>query len=365
MLKFLAELVCMAALTSAPSIYAGTAPSVLAIAPPDTNKTGTSGRLLSFTQGGRKEIAEFSGQTYYGNDENVAAFLELNGIRKPGLHLLVVDRQSSAVLADKSFPGPDGFFPSLTKSTIADRLAVRSEDSSVYFDTLNSNGFGIGEINWKTEKVRQLPFTPPVARMSELFLFSYPPALVVTGFTGTTSILYNVHAGMEVLRRPAMQDGRTWEWPRHYFIPAIGLMEYDHGIHLQLTDSNLSTWVPNPLRFPGAIPIGRIQTSVMDGKPSLIWGENPEPVAHPREQNYITEIVIFDPVLKKEVLRKPLGPGISKVFQANPAGTRIYFYKPETGEIFYLDRQSQSVVPLAQTGFYHLDGRGFEVMLGN
>jgi hypothetical protein len=315
---------------------------------------------VRFSSEGRKKLAEFSGYVYYGSDENVTAFLGVVGIREAGLRLLVVDRKSSAIIADKNLPKPEGLFPEETKSLIVDWLTVRSKDSSVYFDTFH-NGFGIGEANWKTEKVRQFPFAPPEGKLAELFLVSYPPGLFVEAFTGTTRVLYDTGTQKKVFARPDPQDSETWQRSFRYFVPTIGLMEYAHGEHLQLTDTNLSMPVANPLRFPSAVIITRIYARVLDGKPYLIWGEYDPPIPHPREQATISEVVIFDPALKKEALRKPLGAGMSRSFQPNQTGTRIYFLKPENMEIFCFDRPSQTISSFAKTGIKH----GLYIVDGN
>src|SRR3982074_3351581 len=81
------------------------APSVLVIAPSSTNRDSSVLKVLSFSADGRKEIAELKGQVWYGTDEDSAAFLQINGPRSAGLRLLVVDRKTLAIIADKTLGG--------------------------------------------------------------------------------------------------------------------------------------------------------------------------------------------------------------------------------------------------------------------
>jgi len=70
----------------------------------------------------------------------------------------------------------------------------------------------------------------------------------------------------------------------------------------------------------------------------------------------MNEIVIFDPLSKKTIQRIPLGKAFSESCEPNLDGTRIYFAKRETGDIFCLDRGTQTVTLFAKTGLPDFDG---------
>lgn len=142
-------------------------------------------------------------------------------------------------------------------------------------------------------------------------------------------------------------------------------MEYYKGKHRQLTDTNLSTNVANAKEFPSSDMTSKIFVRLTNGKPFLIWGENKEPKPLNVPPTGMTEIVIVDPASGKEVLRKPLGAGFSEHFQPNQAGTRIYFIRRDTGEIFCLDRETQAINSFAKTGLQHFDGWNCAMVAAN
>ena len=346
------------------SSAASSEPGVLAIAPPDTNSSTAARKLVNISPGGSKEIAELSGHVIFGTDEDSAAFLELDGRGSAGGRLLVIDRKTHTVIADTNLPGVHSI---PLKVLTADQAAVRTQGATVVVQIVDEHGFGFIEVNWKTGKVIRMPDDPkgyPVAWIP------LPSGFVVSTFDETAAFDASTHD--PIVRISGRGDHSDWRVRQAlgrrqvYYVPTIGLMEYYNGLHLQLTDANLSTNMANPERFSSARIIGKIFVTDSPGKPLLIWGENTGPQDAHVPQNTINEIVFFDPGSKQEVLRKPLGNNFSENFRPNQAGTRVYFNKPDQGEIFCLDRTNQTISSFAKTGCQHFnDGwSGSEIVAG-
>ncbi len=143
---------------------------------------------------------------------------------------------------------------------------------------------------------------------------------------------------------------------RVYYLPTVGLMEYYKGTHRQFTDAALSIKVSNPLTFPSAAMTSQVFARDLHGKPYLIWGENTDTKLQSKPPDGMNEIVIFDPLSKKEIMRTPLGRTFSEDFQPNLDGSKIYFTRRETGEIFCLDRGTGTVALFIGTGAPDFDG---------
>lgn len=263
-----------------------------------------------------------------------------------GHRLLVIDRQTSAIIANTTITGVT---PGARKQPVENLVAVQSKNFAVYFPTYDDqHGFGFAEVNWKTGKARQFP---PVTKGvgDTVDLISLPSGFAVSGFRNSIA-LFDAVTQKQILILKEKGDDYSWQYRRMYFVPTIGLMEYYQGEHLQLTDTNLSAATVNPKRFPSSEVKSKIFVRTIHQKPCLIWGENKEPKIPQTPQTTITEIVIFDLESKKEVLRKPLGGSFLEYIQPNQTGTRIYFIKQQTGEIFCLDRESQAISSFAKTG---------------
>ncbi len=108
-------------------------------------------------------------------------------------------------------------------------------------------------------------------------------------------------------------------------------------------------------RFASADAISKVFVREIGGKPSLIWGENKELMPAAMAAHTITEIVMVDAATGKEFLRKPLGGNFSSQIQPDRTGGRVYFMDPANGEIFYLDRETQTINSFAKTGQRNID----------
>jgi hypothetical protein len=262
--------------------------------------------------------------------------------------LLVIDRQSLKIVSDRKL---SGISPGHRMQSVEDLVAVHSKNSTAYLQTLDSEGhrgFGFAELNWKTGKVREFRASSPKEFGDIVHLISLPAGFAVGNFRNSIT-LFDATT-QKHLKLQEQGDDYSWMKRRMYYVPTIGLMEYYKGEHRQLTDTNLSEVTVNPQRFPGAEVQSKIFVRNMDGKPCLIWGENKEPDPTRNYQTTITEVIFYDPELKKEVWRKALGGNFSEYIQPNQTGTRVYVIAPQTGEIFCLDRETQTMSSFARTG---------------
>src|SRR5262249_42092828 len=134
------------------------------------------------------------------------------------------------------------------KIQLAGTLAVRSEDSTIYFSGYEpwTNGypnFCYEKVNWKAGEAHRVQSTP-----AGTSLYATPEALP-KGF-----------AGIGYTRGIALYDGTTrrplpmpatngWANRQVYFVPTLGLMECYGGVNRQLTDGNLSIINEQPVLF--------------------------------------------------------------------------------------------------------------------
>jgi hypothetical protein len=246
-------------------------------------------------------------------------------------------------------------------------VAVQSKNFAVYFPTFDYDGlrgFGFAEVNWKTGKSRQFSASSLKGIGDTVHLISIPSGFAVSSFHNTIA-LYDATTQKKVLMLQEKGDDYSWQFRRMYYVPTIGLMEYYDGEHRQLTDTNLSMVITNAEHFPSAEVKSKVFVRSINGKPFLIWGENKGSQAPPRPETTITEIVVFDIGSKKEVLRKPLGGSFSEEIRPNQNGTRIYFTQPLTGEIFCLDRESQTISSFAKTGLQGFNRRASTIVDAN
>ena len=321
---------------------AGGAPGVLILSPSGTNAGAYT--LASWSADGGKEIATFNNQVWYGADEDSAAFLQLKS--QTETRLLVVDRKTLAVVADKTLEG-FGAWP--LHRNVAESLAVRSKDSVVYFNGFDpQRSFGFTEANWKTGEAHPIPSTPHPSVIYTDALIALPAGFAWVG-PGRTVVLYD-EASRRELPPAADPAGYDRNQARQvYYVPTLGLMEYYMGSHRQLTDASFRPAGPQAQTFPSTEMITRVFVRNTQGRPFLIWGENKDADAGRYPEKGVKEIVIVDAASGKVVLRKPLGGDFSRSIQPNPDGTKIYLFQPETGEIFCLDRDTETISPFART----------------
>jgi hypothetical protein len=342
---------CLTALISLASTYAIGAPSVLVIAPPSTNSQTATWKLMTCSEAGSKRIADLSQNTLFGSDDSVVALVELSDDSAKPNRLLVIDRQTFAIITNITIIGGDS--PPGRMLQVENLVSVQSTNYTVYFPTydyVGHHGFGFAEINWKTGKVRQFPASRPQDNLAGdiVCLISIPSGFAVSGFLNTID-LYDATTQKKVLMLREEGNDYSWQFRRMYYVPTIGLMEYYDGEHRQLTDTNLLAATTNAEHFPSEKFESEVFVRNKDGKPFLIWGENKGKQDPRMPETTINEIVVFDVGLKKEVLRKPLGGSFSENILPNQNGTRIYFTQSQTGEIFYLDCESQTISSFART----------------
>ena len=133
----------------------------------------------------------------------------------------------------------------------------------------------------------------------------YPPVGLPAGFGVAgfkTSEIYNGPTPHEIAipKTPLSFDSQV------FFVPTIGLMEYYNGVHHQLTDEALSAVPADATEFHSAEVTTEIFVRNSGEKPFLIWGEDKGPRRPNFPQRHVDEIVAFDPVSQKEIMRKPL-----------------------------------------------------------
>jgi hypothetical protein len=339
--------VCLTAFVPLTLSHAATTPYVLIVAPQDTARPGVGNRqLVKFSAEGRRVIADQSGYTtMFGMDDSTLVLV--NSFTNEN-RLLVVDRQSLKIVSDRTLTGVS---PGQRMQSVEELIAVHSKSSTVYLQTLDDKGhrgFGFAEVNWKTGKVRQFPESSPREFGDIVHLISLPAGFAVSNFRNSIT-LFDATT-QKHLKLQEQGDDYSWMKRRMYYVPTIGLMEYYEGEHRQLTDTNLSEVPVNPQRFPGPEVQSKIFVRNINGKPCLIWGENKEPDPTRNYQTTVTEIVFYDLESKKEVWRKALGGNFSEYIQPNQTGTRVYVIAPQTGEIFCLNRESQTMSSFARTG---------------
>ncbi len=345
--RVISSAVCLTVFLPLTSRGAPRGQHVLLVAPQDITRSGIGARqLVNFSPEGRTNIADISTHTLFGTDDSTVVLVDSS---TKANRLLVIDRESLKVIANTAI---NGVRPDLRMQSIEEFVAVHSKNFTAYFPTFDyegHRGFGFAEVNWKTGKVRQFPASSLEGIGDPVHLISLPSGFAVSGF-GNTIGLFDAGTRSQVLLVHEKGDDYSWITRRMYYAPKTGLMEYYDGQHLQLTDTRLSPVTANPERFPGPEAKSKIFVRTMHGNPCLIWGENEEPKNPAMLPTTISEIVIFDLDTKKEVLRRPLGGSFSQYIQPNESGSRIYFIDQQTGEIFCLDAESQTIRAFARTG---------------
>jgi hypothetical protein len=342
-------------------------PSVLVIAPAGTNSPTTARKLVSFSEHGRKEVAELSGQVVFGTDENAAAFLQTPGsgpAPNRGSRPLVIEPKKSAIIADLNL---NGFAPSFYKATTVSKMAVRSQDSTVYFSEFEKGQFGVVEANWKTGSAHRLPL--PVAdtarRWEITSLFTIPYGIGVTRGPFLTLFDTTAQESGAALTLPIGPGGRPAPKSGSIPVPGFGRRQLSEGTLSRLTDKDFLMPFPTPVEFPSSEMNrnGKIVARTIDGRPSLISGEKS---AQANGQGpFISEIVVFDLESHQEVLRKPLGTSVLTAFQPDASGFRIYFIDPQTGEILCLNQKSREISSFAKTGIDNFSDVGAALVDAN
>lgn len=315
-----------------------------------------SPKLANISSDGIREISNMSGQWLYGMDEDVVVFVETHGSGS-GKRLLVVDRKTSAIIAEKNV---QGIHPVLMKVGNVERLGVRSKEFTVYIPVFDGHSFDVVEVNWRTGVTRRLPvsFAEGAKRWEITALYSIPPGIAIergpflTIFDPTTNInvLTLNNAGSDL--RPT---------GNYYAFPGFGLVQSVKAKDMlyQITEKDFTTMIPSPagVSYPDSITnlikYSRPITWTIRGKPCLIWGET-EAGMNPQDRN-ISEIVVFDLESKKIMLRKALGPDFLPEFLTDPTGRNIYFINSQAGEIFRLNLESQKISRFANSGTNRFD----------
>jgi hypothetical protein len=328
-------------------------PSLWAIASP--HNTNPDRKLVSISPEGIREIAELSGHVLYGMNETAAAFLQTPAHKSRGeSRLLVIDRKTSAILADTNVQGL--YYPDMMKALNVERLAVRSKEFSIAVPLFDNNRFTVVEVNWKTGTVRALPvpFAPEAMAWEITALYSIPSGIAVE--RGAFLALF------DPTRQKAMlalnNSGTDWRpTGKFYVVPGFGVVQSKRPATLyQITGEDCSTLISNPAGFPtDEINIDTHHPRVVQiikGCPCLIWGENEPGVVNPDpfETRSISVIAIYDLKARKIVLRKSLGGDFSPIFWPNLGGQNIFFSNLQTGEIFCLNLESQKLGSFAKPG---------------
>jgi hypothetical protein len=321
------------------------APEIFGIGASSTNAPL---KLVSISPDGIREISDVDGQLNFGTDDNVLAIVETWGSTN-GNRVLVVDRKTSAIIADKYV---QGVRPPQMKVG-AGPLAVRSKESTVHIPVFDGHTFDVVEVNWRTGATRRLPvpFAEGAKRWEITDLYSVPmgiaiergPFLTIFDPATDTTVLTLNNAGSDL--RPT---------GNYYAFPDFGLVQSDRAkvILYHITEKDFTTMIPSPtsVSYPDSIKnlvkFTRPITRTINGEPCLIWGETTET----NSQNSMSVIVVFDLKAKKELLRKSLGTDFSSGFLADPLGQNIYFVNARAGEIFSLNVESQKLTFFAKFG---------------
>lgn len=336
------------------------APRVFAISSPAPSGTNASRMLVSVSPDGIKKIAELSRAVLYGMDDETVAILQMssNASRNPN-RLLVVNRKTSAIIADRNLNNfQNGFHPVVMKLLDADCLAVRSEVSTVYIQLFNGRSFAVAEVNWKTGEIR--PLSVPTAKGAERWeitaLYSLPPGIAVE--RGPYFTIFDPANGATVL---ALNNAGSNLRPtgNYYAFPGFGLVQSIRAEDMlyHITQKDFSTMIPSPVgvSYPDSIKnlikFSRPIPRTIGGKPCLIWGETQAGAPY----FSISQIVVFDLEAKRELLRKSLGAGFSSGFLTDSTGQNIYFINSQAREIFRLNLASQKLNSFTDLGTNHFE----------
>lgn len=304
--------------------------------------------LLRVSAGGNRKIAEFTGNELYGLDRDVLAFLETSN---DGSRLLVLDRKTGEIIAERKF---DGFYSVGMKASDANRLAVRSNDSTVFAPVFGKAGFGVVEMNWKTGSIRPLPQSAVGTIRYEITgLYGVPPGIAVE--RGPQLIIFDT-TRME----PALtfNNANTLGQPSASYVPVpgYGLVQASKEEITRLTESDFLTRAANAKMMASpesnrARWVKRIGRNI-NGKPSLIWAENESGVS-PTAGTF-SILVVFDLLSGRESMRKSLGADFPNSFVVDAAGENVFLLDPSRKKILRFDLRSKELKPFA-----NLDGYTF------
>ena len=353
--KAFCSVVCLVTLTSLASGQPGAseAPTVFAISSWAPSSTNTSQMLAGISPDGIKEIAELSGTVSYGMDEETMAFLQTPSSVSRNPSLLVVNRRTSNIIAEKKLKDfQNGFYPVIWKVGVG-FLTVRSKGSTAYIPLFNGHSFAVAEVNWNTGEIRPLPLptTKGAERWEITALYSVPPGIAVE--RGPYLTIFDPAKDATVL---ALDNAGSNLRPtgNYYAFPGFGLVQSirTQDMLYHITQKDFSTMIPSPtgVSYPDSIKnliaYSRPTPCIIGGKPCLIWGETQ--AGAPR--NSISQIVVFDLQAQKELLRKSLGAGFLSGFLTDSAGQNIYFINSRAREIFRLNLDSQKINSFAKLG---------------
>jgi hypothetical protein len=354
-------------LTALGSMEAPCEPSVLMICPPSPTNLLSARELVNFSEHGRKVIAELSGHVVYGTEEDAAAFLQTPGngpATNRGSHLVVIDPKTSAILADENV---SGFTPGYFKAITVNKMAVRPKEFTVYVSTFENREFNVEEVNWKTGVAHRLPLpVPGMARHWEITsLFTIPYGIGVARGPMLTLFDTTTQTPGSVLTLPHGPDERPAHKSGFLPVPGFGLMQISQGMFARVTDKDFLTPFPTPVEFPSSEiqRNGRTMARTIDGRPCLVWAENPAQVFAPG--SIPTELVVFDLESQKEILRKRFEITLPCAFQPDWAGSHVYFIDSKKGEVLCLNLKTQEITPFAETGIENLNDASFALVAAN
>jgi hypothetical protein len=323
---------------------AATTPNILAIA--SVPGQPFSCKLVNITAEGTSEIGDLKGgAVLFGVDDSAAAFLKTPADGPgSGSRLLVVDRNSGAVIADRIVKG---FQPIMLKATIVGDLAVCSKTSRVYFPLEEFPITNLMEMNWTNGAARRVALPYVENPGPYIYGLSSTPAGVVADRGVYFDIFDPVtQSNVTHLDQSSGYDRVTHKLPgRFYVVPGYGIVESvrDQAMFRRRTEKDFST--PSSTNEFATQQINedknglRIAWTTL-GKPCLVWGEHDDADTGSRE---ITKIVVFDLEARRVLLRKELGGGFSSQLLPDRAGKRIYFFDAAGVKIFYLDAESEQI----------------------
>jgi DNA-binding beta-propeller fold protein YncE len=352
--KAIGSAICLIAfISTAPGQTQNSNPAkVFAITAVTNSATNRLWKLVSITSHGSREISELSGQIFFGTDENAMACLQTIGNSfTNGCRLLVLDRKTFAVIANRIVRG---LVPGLFKLPIVGgNLVVRSGEFNVYVTEFDGKHFYVTEVNWKTGQTRRLPipFANGATPWEITALYSVPPGIGIE--RGPFLTIYDPTADKVLLAlNNSGTDGRPTG--NYYAVPEFGFVRSVRKTDMlyHITEKDFTTMIPDPtsMAYPNSISnlvqFQKPATHTIKGKPCLIWMER-EPARAGGQRRL--ELVIYDLKEKKVMIRKLLGAGFSSGFSPDPAGEKIYILNPETGEISYLDVESQQIISFTKS----------------
>ena len=324
---------------------ASAAPHLLLISAARKPVNGKPGarQALEVSNSGFKKIVELSPRVLFGKDTSTVVILDFEEASKQST-LSAIDRVETKIVARARL----GQIPVVKRMrSIEQLLAVRSQDYNVYVPVFDpEKSFDWIEANWKTSSVRTNP-NPYKGLNNIQALFSIDPGFAIffadsleRPMRKPTLALFDLKSkSSQFLRLPSDQPENR---DQVCALPTIGLLFYHHaGLYL-VTDEYLSG-----LNASERIPISSVESEIypclIDGHPTLVWGENKELAS---TYGLISELVIYDWTTRREVLRKSLGAS-TFTFMPNHDGTRIYFLDNKKKQIKFLNSKSQTIETFA------------------